>query len=79
MEDIKNIINLVQVGLVVIEILGVENGNLTVPVNSTPMYSISILTTNTRSCVLIIIIHFISWLVTSYIGTTGQLAKHGKL
>ena len=52
MEGIKYV-NLIEIGLVVIEIKGVENGKLVVPVNNTPVHHMTFLATDTRPCVLI--------------------------
>ena len=46
MEDIKYV-NLLEIGPVVIEILGVENGKLAVPVNNTLVYHMTFLATDT--------------------------------
>ena len=52
MECIKYV-NLIEIGAVVIEIRGVENGDLAVPVNNTLVCHTSFLATDTRPCVLI--------------------------
>ena len=52
MEGIKYI-NLIEIGAVVIEIQGVENGDLAVPVNNTLVCCTSFLAADTRPCVLI--------------------------
>ena len=41
-------VNLVQIGLVVIEIQGVDNGNLVIPVNHTLAFSTTFLATHTQ-------------------------------
>ena len=46
-------INLIEIGPVVIEIRGVENGDLVVPVNNTLVCHMAFLAANTRPCVLI--------------------------
>ena len=51
MEDIK-CVNLIEIGPIVIEIWGVENGDLAVPVNNTLVCHTSFLATNTQPCVL---------------------------
>ena len=53
MEGIKYV-NLIEIGPVVIEIRGVENGKLAVPVNTTLVRHMALLVTDTRPCVLII-------------------------
>ena len=52
MEGIKYV-NLIEIGLVGIEIQGVENDDLVVPVNYTFVCHTSFLTSDTRPCVLI--------------------------
>ena len=52
MEGIK-CVNLIEIGSVVIEIGGVENGELAVPVNNTLVHHTVFLPADTRSCVLI--------------------------
>ena len=52
MEGIKYV-NLIKIGPVVIEIWGVENGKLAVPVNSTLVHHTAFLATDTQPCVLI--------------------------
>ena len=54
MEGIKYV-NLIEIGPVVIEIRGVENGDLVVPVNNTLVCHMSFLATDTRPCVLLLI------------------------
>ena len=49
-------INLIEIGSVVIEIRGVENGELAVPVNNTLVCHTAFLATDTRPCVLICLI-----------------------
>ena len=51
MEDIKYI-NLIEIGLVVIEISGAENSDLVVPINNTLVCCMSFLAGNTQPCVL---------------------------
>ena len=46
-------INLIEISPVVIEIRGVENGDLVVPVNNTLVCHTSFLAADTRPCVLI--------------------------
>ena len=53
MEDIKYV-NLIEIGPVVIEIRGAENGELAVPVNNTLVGHTVFLAADTRPCVLII-------------------------
>ena len=55
MEVIKYV-TLIEIGPVVIEIRGVENGELAVPVNNTLVRHTAFLAADTRPCVLIIII-----------------------
>ena len=52
MKGIKYV-NLIEIGPVVIEIQGVENGELTVPVNNTLVRHTAFLATDTQPCVLI--------------------------
>ena len=52
MEGIKYI-SLIEIGPVVIEICGVENGDLAVPVNKTLVCHTTSLAADTRPCVLI--------------------------
>ena len=44
--------NLIEIGSVVIEIRGAENGELAVPVNNTPVSHMAFLAADTRPCVL---------------------------
>ena len=53
MEGIKYV-NLIEIRPVVIEIQGVENGKLAVPVNNTLVSHTAFLAADTRPCVLII-------------------------
>ena len=46
--------NLIEIGPVVIEIRGAENGELAVPVNNTLVSHTAFLATDTRPCVLIL-------------------------
>ena len=46
-------VNLIEIGLVVIEIQRVENGKLVVPVNNRLVHHTAFLTADTRPCVLI--------------------------
>ena len=64
MEGIK-CVNLIEIGPVVIEIQGVENGDLVIPVNNTLVCPcrMSFLAADTRPCVLI----SLKWLPESYI------------
>ena len=52
MEGIKYV-NLIEIGPVVIEIRGAENGELAVPVNNTLVSHTAFLAADTRPCVLI--------------------------
>ena len=52
MEDIKYV-NLIEISPVVIEIQGIENGELAVPVNNTLVHHMAFLAADTRPCVLI--------------------------
>ena len=54
MEGIKYV-NLIEIGLVVIEIQGVENGELAVPVNNTLVSHTAFLAADTRPCVLMMV------------------------
>ena len=53
MEGIKYL-NLIEMGAVVIEIRGAENGELAVPVNNTLVHHTAFLATDTRACVFIL-------------------------
>ena len=53
MEGIKYV-NLIKIGLVVIEIRGAENSELAVPVNNTLVSHTAFLAADTRPCVLMI-------------------------
>ena len=53
MKGIKHV-NLIEIGPVVIEIQGVENGKLVVPVNNTLVRHTTFLAADTRLCVLIL-------------------------
>ena len=53
MEGIKYV-NLIEIGPVVIEIRGVENGQLAVPVNNTFVCHMAFLVSYTQPCVLMI-------------------------
>ena len=53
MEGIKYV-NLIEIGPVVIEIRGVENGELAVPVNNTLVRHTAFLAADTRPCVLML-------------------------
>ena len=53
MEGIKYV-NLIEIGTVVIEIRGVENGKLAVSVNNTLVRHTAFLANDTRPCVLIV-------------------------
>ena len=55
MEGIQYL-NFIEIGPIVIEIQGVENGDLVVPVNDTLVCRTSFLAADTRPCVLIITI-----------------------
>ena len=54
-EGIKYV-NLIEIGVVVIEMQGVENGKLVVLVNNTLVWYKAFLAADTRSCVLMIFI-----------------------
>ena len=49
-------VNLIEIGPVVIEIRGAENGELAVPVNNTLVSHTAFLAADTRPCVLIILL-----------------------
>ena len=51
MEGIKYV-NLIEINSMVIEIRGVENGELVIPVNNTLVHNTAFLATDTRPCVL---------------------------
>ena len=59
MEGIKYV-NLIEIGPVVIEIRGAENGELAVPVNNTLVSHTAFLAADTRPCVLIrmLLLHY---------------------
>ena len=59
MEGIEYV-NLIEIGPVVIEIRGVENGELVVPVNNTLVRHTAFLAADTRPCILIYIIRYVS-------------------
>ena len=63
MEGIKYV-NLIAIGLVVIEIRGIENGELAVPVNNTLAHPTAFLAADARPCVLILVC--VRWLATTY-------------
>ena len=50
MEDLKYV-NMIEIGLVVIEIQGIENGELVVPVNNTLVCHTVFLAADTQTCV----------------------------
>ena len=52
MEGIKYV-NVIEIGVVVIEIRGIENGELAVPVNNTLVYHTAFLAADTQPCILI--------------------------
>ena len=60
MKGIKYV-NLIEIGPVVIEIRGAENGELAVPVNNTLVSHTAFLAADTRPCVLIFV-HFVGFL-----------------
>ena len=64
---------LIEIGSVVIEIRGVENGKLAVPVNNTSVHHTAFLAADTQPCVLI----HISWPDRYKISNTPML-KNGK-
>ena len=55
-EGIKYV-NLIEIGPVVIEVRGVDNGKLAVPVNNTLECHMAFLAADTRPCVVIIVIY----------------------
>ena len=77
MEGIKYV-NLIEIGPVVIEIRGAENGELAVPVNNTLVSHTAFLAADTRPCVLIAIYsyaittHSNYSYITTYIVTSIQ-------
>ena len=62
MEGIKYV-NLIEIGPVVIEIRGAENGELAVPVNNTLVRHTAFLAADTQPCVLMCITR-LSWPLT---------------
>ena len=64
MEGIKYV-NLIEIGPVVIEIRGAENGELAVPVNNTLVSHTAFLAADTRPCVLITL--FIQFYISTLI------------
>ena len=52
MEGIKYV-NMIEISPVVIEIQGIENGELAVPVNNTLVHHMAFLAADTRPCILI--------------------------
>ena len=57
MEGIKYM-NLIEIGPLIIEIRGAENGELAVPVNNTLVSHTAFLAADTRPCVLMIMIDY---------------------
>ena len=51
MDGIKYV-NLIEISIVIIEIRGVENGQLVVPVNNTLVHHTAVLAADTQPCVL---------------------------
>ena len=66
MEAIKYV-NLIEIGPVIIEIRGAENGKLAVPVNNTLVSHTAFLAADTRPCVLIYIHMYMYVYTYSYI------------
>ena len=73
MEGIKYV-NLIEIGPVVIEIRGAENGELAVPVNNTLVHHTAFLAADTRPCVLITnaIVNTLENLGLSLVNLRGQ-------
>ena len=71
MEGIKYV-NLIEMGLVVIEIRGVENGELAVPLNNTLVRHTAFLAIDTRPCVLMI------YLSSYHIGSDRLMCRNLK-
>ena len=65
MEGIKYV-NLIEIGSVVIEIRGAENGELAVPVNNTLVSHTAFLAADTRPCVLILYYNIIIASICSF-------------
>ena len=61
MEGIKYV-NLIEIGLVVIEIRGAENGEFAFPVNNTLVRHTAFLAADTRPCILIWAVAFLNFL-----------------
>ena len=57
MEDIQYV-NVIEIGLVVIEIRGAKNGELAVPVNNTLVCHMAFLAADTQPCVLMLCLHY---------------------
>ena len=47
--------NLIEIGLVVIDIREIENGELAVPINNTLVHHMAFFTTDTQPCVLMLL------------------------
>ena len=56
--------NLIEIGLVVIEIRGIENSELEVPVNNTLVRHTAFLAADTRPCVLISYVNMFTYIFT---------------
>ena len=63
--------NLIEINPVVAEISGVENCELVVPVNNTLVCHTAFLSTDTRPCVLILMI--LSWQITDSLPNSPKL------
>ena len=66
MEGIKYV-NLIEIGPVLIEIQGVENGELAVPVNNTLVSHTAFLAADTRPCVLMYVYMHVHMYVCMYV------------
>ena len=58
--------NLIEIGSVVIQIQGAENGKLAVPVNNTLVHHMAFLAADTQPCVLIPRVNFIYCVMIKY-------------
>ena len=60
-------VNLIEIDPVVIEIQGIENGKLAVPVNNTLVHYTAFLAADTRPCVLIKVVIYLIVMITKFI------------
>ena len=72
----KKYVNLIEIGSVVIEIWGVENGELAIPVNNTLVYHTAFLAADTQPCVLIPMARDISGYIPVAMDISSYLPGH---